>query len=158
MAGGNNRAERSGILAADGGGERAVNDEYRRLTELRLAQLFFRTAAAKLEKVVAKNACSLLEHPSNDGIRVGEIGAHSNYLRTLPGENNSDAWRGHYAAHRHATAPHERPAPNPVKTIKSSLRSFCSRSASDSAIGIDAALVFPYSWILTMTFSAGIES
>ena len=139
-------------LRTDGEIEREVRREDRRLTELRLAQRLVGAFALQREQIVAKHFRGALERFARRG-RVGrDVAAHAHALRTLA---RKDDGRAHYAAHRHATAPHDRPPPNATNTTRSFGLIRPARTVSESANGIDAAEVLPYSAMLTMTFSSG---
>src|SRR5580692_2072623 len=78
-----------------------------------------------------------------------------------PIATHCDPWPGKTAAnriypvHRHATAPHERPPPKATNTIRSPGLTRPARTVSESAIGIEAADVLPYSAMLITTLSSG---
>ncbi len=137
---------------ADGSIKGEIRREDCRLAELRLTQLLFGADALQAKEVVTENRRRSLEDFASGGSVCRNVGSHTDALRTLPGK---DCGNAHYATHRHATAPHDRPPPNATKTIRSPGLIRPARTVSESAIGIDAAEVLPYSAMLTTTFSSG---
>ncbi len=127
---------------ADGVVKRKICREDCRLTKLRLAQLLFRALLHERRQIVTENrARPFKEIPGLWGV-AGKVGAHADDLRALSGEDGADR---HYTAHRQVTAPHERPPPKPTNTMTSPSLILPDSTASESAIGMDAADVLPYS-------------
>ena len=127
-------------------------------------------------------ASARVEHAARRGRRLGERLAHADLLRALTGEQPRDLHAVHRADSRSATArkqgllkgsashawtsvtsgrcaaPQEMPAPSAhMSTFWPGLMR-PSRTASSSAIGIEALEVLPYSSMLTMNFSSGKPS
>src|ERR1700723_2520360 len=139
-------------LASGGFVERNVGGEDWRLTILGFAQLLFRALALQFQQVVAEHRCATFEDATRrPGVRRN-VASHCDALRPLAGEHCA---KPHYAAHLQATAPHERPPPKATNTIRSPGLTRPVRTVSESAIGMDAADVLPYSEILITTLSSG---
>src|ERR1700729_378475 len=148
MPGGDDGSE----LGTDGGVEREIRGKDCGLTKLRFAQGLLRSAALQRQQIVTQQHRGAFERGARRRRVRRDIAAHADTLRPLP---RKDDGRAHYPAHRHATAPHERPPPNATKTTRSPGFRRPARTVSERASGIDAADVLPYSAMLTTTFSSG---
>src|SRR5579872_2561450 len=127
--------------------QREVCDEDRGLAVFRFAQLLFRTAALEFENVVPQDRVRAFEQFARLPRVRRNVDAHADDLRALTRKDCRDAFHLTLVqtAHLHVTAPHERPPPKPTNTMTSPLLIFPVPTASESAIGIDAADVLPYS-------------
>src|SRR5579864_6413051 len=129
-----------------------VRRKDRGLAVLRFAQLLFGAVFLQMQEIVTEYVRCALEKRARRLRRFRDVGAHPNDLRPLARKDRGDSH-----AHLHVTAPHDRPPPNPTKTITSPGVILPLSSASESAIGIEAADVFPYSSMLMMTLSSGMS-
>src|ERR1700730_6273955 len=122
-----------------------------RLTELSILQRFFGTVRLQCQEIVIQQGGGTLENLTRRRGMCRCVAAHSDALRTLSRKDDAHS----HAAHLQATAPHESPPPNATKTMMSPGFTIPARTVSESAIGMEAADVFPYSAILMTTFSSG---
>jgi hypothetical protein len=67
--------------------------ENRGLRDLREAELFLGTLKAQLGELVAESVIGLIKRLSGNRVPVGQIFAHANRLRTLPGKQKGDGVR-----------------------------------------------------------------
>ena len=132
--------------------EREIGDEDRRLAVLRLAQLVFGAVALQREQDRSR---ALRQHDRKRARRGrvgGNVDAHADACEPWPGKTDGDAHQRRPpprdGAPREAAA--EADEDDHVARLHAS-----ARTVSESAIGIDAAEVLPYSAMLTTTLSSG---
>ncbi len=138
---------------ADRGVEREIRREDRRLAELRFTQLLFGTLALQCEQIVTEQCGGPLEERSG--------GRRSLRRRRTPCRRTASPDQGKTTAMRIMPPSAMRPRPTRgrrrMRRRRADLAGFTrpARTVSESAIGIDAADVLPYSAMLTTTFSSG---
>ena len=117
---------------ADGCPNRDVGDENCRLGVARLAQGRLRTVGAHGVQVVTDDVLGDAKTFGRRRVRLGDLRAHPDDLRALPGKNDPDPHayarplNGGTPLQRQAIAPHESPAPNAtnIMTSPSFIRAF----------------------------------
>src|SRR6185503_5012322 len=127
-------------------------DEQRGLAAVGAVELLGRPLEADLGEVELEDRRRAVEQLLRLGERGGQVLAHADGLGALAREEVGDPY------HRSTTVPHVMPAPIALIRIRSPRFTRPARTASSSAIGIDAADVLPYSAMLMTIFSIGKPS
>ena len=139
-------------LAADRPVQRDIRREDRGLAVFRFAQLLFRAVGLEREQIVTEHLGRALERGARLRRMRRDVASHADALRPLPRKTDADAHLSgpppRNRAPREAAA--ERHEDDHVAVV-----TMPARTVSESAIGIEAADVLPYSAMLTTTLSSG---